>query len=501
MNPASPPPSHCTAGDTIEMIISHILPALLVASLSVKSLVGRWRVIHTKFSILLSSLSTAARYPHSTDNPLFVDLIPKILSTLRSLECLSSRCLDATLPGGKLHLQSDIDISSATLPPLHDLDILLRSGLLYNPNQHSSAIVLPLPLPSASRAELSLFIRELFARLQIGTIDLKAKALDSLLQFLSSDSQKLAPVVAEEGDITFLIRLLDPSSHSLIRDSATAVVSLLATASDASRRSLFDEGALGALLRLLDAGSLAVKEKAAAAIEAISADTSNAWAISAYGGVTILINACRPGGGSSTVQGLAAASLSHISAIDELRASMTEEDAIPVLIDLLASGPPSAWKSATLCLCSLAFFGGDEIRLSIVEGGGLRHLLQLLLDPWPSDPGLVEHALRAIHASLSHPPPLRPYQPRPRSSSICRISSVKEPPASSSPPRLSSATSYPTRTSRGPWRRAWPPLSKCSSPANLLVHKRPLLAPSSPSSPFDPIAKNSCMTRKAFLVL
>ncbi|XP_020582791.1 uncharacterized protein LOC110026256 [Phalaenopsis equestris] len=410
MSPASPPlstPPPTFSGDTLDLILNRLLPTLLVTALSARSLVGRWRLLHSKLSVLLSSLSAAASAssaPYSSANPLFTDLLPNLLTTLRSLESLSSRCLDPTLPSGKLHLQSDLDIATASLSlHIHDLELLLRSGLLNQPNPHSTAIVLSLPSSSASRADLSLFVRDLFARLQIGAIDLKIKALDSLLQFLESDPPKLAPVVAQEGDLSSLIRLLDPSSHSLIRDSAATAVSLLATASATSRHILFDEGALGPLLRVLETGSLAVKEKAAAAVEVITADTTNAWAVAAYGGVSILINACRPGSGSPSIQSLAASSLNYISSIDGLRDSIAEEGAVPVLIDLLSSGSPSASKNAALCLWSLASFGGEAIRVSIVEEGGLRNLLQLLSDfSLSSDPDISEHTLRAIHAlSLS----------------------------------------------------------------------------------------------------
>ncbi|WOL08812.1 protein CELLULOSE SYNTHASE INTERACTIVE 1 [Canna indica] len=113
-----------------------------------------------------------------------------------------------------------------------------------------AAIVLPLPDPSASRAELAFFVRNLFARLQIGALDLKQKTLDSLLELLASDLAKLSRVVAEEGDLPYLLRLLDSPTHFVLRDCAAAAVSLLAAASDASRRAIFDEGALGSLLRL-----------------------------------------------------------------------------------------------------------------------------------------------------------------------------------------------------------------------------------------------------------
>ncbi|WOK93618.1 hypothetical protein Cni_G02318 [Canna indica] len=79
------------------------------------------------------------------------------------------------------------------------------------------------------------------------------------------------------------------------------MVSLLASASNASRRAIFDEGTLGPLLHLLDSGSLVLKERVAAAIQAMIADPACAWALSAYGGVSILIAASCPSSGSPAV--------------------------------------------------------------------------------------------------------------------------------------------------------------------------------------------------------
>ncbi|WOK98453.1 protein CELLULOSE SYNTHASE INTERACTIVE 1-like [Canna indica] len=77
-----------------------------------------------------------------------------------------------------------------------------------------ATIVLPLPGPSASRAELAFFVRDLFVCLQIGALDLKQKVLDSLLELLAFDLAKLSRVAAEEGDLPYLLRLLNSSAIS-----------------------------------------------------------------------------------------------------------------------------------------------------------------------------------------------------------------------------------------------------------------------------------------------
>ncbi|KAG6484860.1 uncharacterized protein LOC122012294 [Zingiber officinale] len=394
--PASP-------AETLELILRRLLPFLLSAALSARTLVGRWRLLHSKLSLLLAALSDAAGSPHWPSNQLFSDhLLPSLLSTLRTLRSLSAVCLDQDLPGGKLRLQSDVDIATSGLSlHLHDLHLLLRSGLLHHdgslasPADDSAAIVLPLPAPSASRAVLALFVRDIFARLQIGALDLKGKALDSLLELLATDPAKISRLVVEEGDLPLLLRLLDPSAHSLLRDRTAAVISILATASDASRHAVFEEGALGPLLRLLDSGPAVLKERAAIAIHALTADHGCAWTVSAYGGVSILVAACHSGSGSPSVQALAAGSLNNAAAIDDVRAAMVEEGAVSVLIELL-SGNLEAQKNAALCLASLAAMGGEEIRNAILQENGLTRLLQLLRVA--SDPEAIDHALKAISA-------------------------------------------------------------------------------------------------------
>ena len=122
---------------------------------------------------------------------------------------------------GKLLMQSDIDMASASLSQsLHDLDLLLQSGVLH----HSNAIVLSHPGPSSTKEDLGFFVRDLFTRLQIGGIKFKKKALESLLQLLAQDDNSPA-FVAKEGNIGYLIHLLD-FNDNLIREHASEVRSV-----------------------------------------------------------------------------------------------------------------------------------------------------------------------------------------------------------------------------------------------------------------------------------
>jgi Armadillo/beta-catenin-like repeat len=275
--------------------------------------------------------------------------------------------------------------------------LLLKSGLLSHQQDSPHAIVLPLPGPTASKADILLFIRDAFARLQIGNLDIKLKALDSLLVLLQSDPAKLSPVVTAEGDVTVLLRLLDLSIHSHLIDRAASVVSLLATSSASSCHAVFNEGGLGPLLRLIESGSITARHRAAAAVEAITVDPARAWAISAYGGITVLINACRSGSGSpSSLKSLIVSSLKNVASLEDVRIAIFEEGGIPVLINLLTSDSIDAQKSAAVCLWSLASAGGDEMCVAIIHESGLSHLLHFLYSA--SNQELQENALRAIHA-------------------------------------------------------------------------------------------------------
>ncbi|KAM3274442.1 hypothetical protein ACQJBY_043501 [Aegilops geniculata] len=396
--PPSPSPPPPAAADALAQILHALLPPLLLAAASANALHSRWRALHATLLALQSSLVSAPA--PAAGHPLFADLVASLLPALRSLHALSARCQDPALPGGRLRLQSDLDIAASSLTLLlHDLSLLLRSGLLSVDSSASSpnAIVLQVPAAAASRSDKSLFIRDAFARLQIGGLDLKLKALASLLELLGNDpAAEAANIVAADGDVAALLRMLDASAHSALRDRAAAVVALLATACGASRKAVFDEGGLGPLLRVLDSASApATRERAVVAIEAITADAGSSWAVSAYGGVSILINACRPGSGSLAVQALAVAAIKNVVSIDDVRSALVEEGGVPVLVDLLASGTTDTQKNAALCLWSIVSMGDLETQQQIVQDGALPPLLQAL--HITTDLDLQNSVLRAIH--------------------------------------------------------------------------------------------------------
>ncbi|TQD80491.1 hypothetical protein C1H46_033954 [Malus baccata] len=290
-------------------------------------------------------------------------------------------------------MQSDLDMASSSLTnQLRDLDLLLRSGVLHQ----SNAIVLSHPAPGSDKEDLAFFIRDLFTRLQIDGVEFKKKALESLLQLLNGGDDKSPGLVAREGNVAYLIHLLDFHQQPSVREQAILAVCLLASADDeSSRKAVFEEGGLGPLLRILESGSTHLKEKAVMAVEALTADPENAWAVSAYGGVSVLIEACRSG--SPATRTHAAGAIRNIANVEEIKIALGEEGAVPVLIQLLLSGTFTAQEKSANCIAILA--SSDEyFRALIIRERALQRLMHLIQDLPSSD--TLEHVLRAI-TSLS----------------------------------------------------------------------------------------------------
>ncbi|TYI20180.1 hypothetical protein ES332_A07G218200v1 [Gossypium tomentosum] len=324
-------PSGPQPPQTLLDLITTVLSLLLLSSLTVCSF------LYT----LQSSLSSISESPHWDDNSLLHTLFPSLLSTLQRLKPLSDQCTLSSFTGGKLVMQSDLDIASSSLSThLHDLDLLLRSGVLHQ----SNAIVLSHSGPGSYKDDLGFFIRDVFTRLQIGGIEFKKKALESLLQLLNKDEKSTA-VVAKEGNIGYLISLLEVNT-----------VSMLASSSQDSRKIIFEEGRLGPLLRILET------------------------------------EACRSG--SQPIQTHAVGALRNVAYVEDIRLALGEEGAVPVLVQLLVSGNTATQEKVANCLSILAS-SGEYCRALIIQEKGLPRLMHMIQDLSNSD--TIEHVLRTIY--------------------------------------------------------------------------------------------------------
>ncbi|EPS62253.1 hypothetical protein M569_12537, partial [Genlisea aurea] len=373
--------------------ITRLLDVLIPASVSVGCFGSRWKIIGSRLASLKSLIAEISDSAHWSENPLLVPILPEALSTLSRVEMLCRYCYDdSAISRGKLLMQSDLDMASGWLSKhINDLDLLLRSGVL----QKSTAIVLSRPEASSSKEEIGFFIKDLFTRLQIGCLDFKKEALNSLIELLLED-KKSAFLVAHEGNLGCLIQLLDPNADFSIRELSVATVSLLASAGDLPRKCVFNEGALGPLLRIIDSGSMPMKEKAAMAVEFITSDPDNAWAISAYGGIPIMIQLCKSG--SLVAQSHAVGVVRNIATTEDVRMDLAEEGIVPVLMQLLNSGSPLVQGKAANCVSILASTN-DHFSGLLQQAKCLQRLLQSFEECSVSD--TLEQILRAIYSLSS----------------------------------------------------------------------------------------------------
>ncbi|KAH9313705.1 hypothetical protein KI387_022332 [Taxus chinensis] len=378
-------PEQCLA------VIEQLLPLLLITCSQIKVFIGRWQIIRTRLDALKVCITDVSESPHWTENELLTDLLPGVHATLLQTRELTRRCTDGSY-NGKLLMQSDLDVVATKIKlHVHDLDLLIKTGVL----KQSNAIVLAQPGPGAGREEVCLFARDLFARVQIGHTDFKRKALESLVLLLTEDP-KNALLVAQEGDMACLVHVLECSSNAL-KDLAVVAVAVLAQ-TDGCRHGLVVEGALGPLVRMLETGGSACKEKAAVAIEGFTRDGENAWALAAYGGVPALIEVCRTG--ATGARAPAAGALRNVAGVEEIRKAMAEEGAIAVLLNLASSDSIHAQENAIECLYALAS-NDEKMRQMIAGEGGIQSLLGLLSEPaTPKSQELIIRAINSLSASI-----------------------------------------------------------------------------------------------------
>ncbi|KAK5819915.1 hypothetical protein PVK06_024949 [Gossypium arboreum] len=256
-------------------------------------------------------------------------------------------------------MQSDLDITSSSLSThLHDLDLLLRSGVLHQ----SNAIVLSHSGPGSYKDDLGFFIRDVFTRLQIGGIEFKKKALESLLQLLNKDEKSTA-VVAKEGNIGYLISLLEVNSQPLIREQAVCFSS--------------------------------VDKRPPLLLKQSPPIPKTPGQFQHTGGGSALIEACRSG--SQPIQTHAVGALRNVASVEDIRLALGEEGAVPVLVQLLVSGNTATQEKVANCLSILAS-SGEYCRALIIQEKGLPRLMHMIQDLSNSD--TIEHVLRTI-CSLS----------------------------------------------------------------------------------------------------
>ncbi|KAM3322878.1 hypothetical protein BC332_01302 [Capsicum chinense] len=367
-----------------------LVPVALEKAKEVKGFPGRWRMIISKLEQIPNRLSDLSSHPFFSKNALCKEQLQAVSKTLNEVVELTEKCMKEKYEG-KLRMQSDLDALSGRLDlNLRDCGLLIKSGVL-------GEVTLPSSVASTSAApEVVVYgnLRELLARLQIGHLEAKHKALDSLLEVMKEDEKNVLAVLGR-SNIAALVQLLTATSPRMREKTVTVICSLAESGS--CENWLVSEGVLPPLIRLVESGTTVSKEKATISLQRLSMTAETARSIVGHGGIRPLIEICQTG--DSVSQAAAACTLKNISAVPEVRQALAEEGIIKVMINLLDCGILLGSKEyAAECLQNLTS-GNEDLRRSVVSEGGIRSLLVYLDGPLPQESAVG--ALRNLVGSVS----------------------------------------------------------------------------------------------------
>ncbi|KAL2478807.1 ARM repeat superfamily protein [Forsythia ovata] len=367
-----------------------LVPVAIEKAQEVKGFPRRWKMIIEKLEQIPSRLSDLSCHPCFSKNALCIEQLQTVLKTLREAIELADLCVKQKYEG-KLRMQSDLDALSGKLDlNLRDCGLLIKTGVLGEVTLPSAVASTTTEPEAASLGN----VRELLARLQIGHLEAKHRALDNLVEVMKEDEKNVLAVLGR-SNIAALVQLLTATSPR-IREKTVTVICLLAE-SGSYENWLVSEGVLPPLIRLVEFGSAVGKEKATICLQRLSMSSETARSIVGHGGVGPLIEICRTG--DSVSQAAAACTLKNISSVPEVRQTLADEGIIKVMINLLDCGILLGSKEcAAECLQNLTSTN-DNLRRSVIEEGGIRSLLAYLDGPLPQESAVG--ALRNLVGSIS----------------------------------------------------------------------------------------------------
>ncbi|KAJ8900326.1 hypothetical protein K2173_024966 [Erythroxylum novogranatense] len=378
---------------SVEDWLSHaqeLVPVALEKARDVKVFPGKLKMIISKLDQIPTCLSDLSSHPCFSKNALCKEQLQAVSKTLKEIIELADLCI-REMYGGKLRMQNDLDSLSGKLDlNLRDCGLLIKTGVL-------GEVTVPLAVAGSSiepESAINSNIRELLARLQIGHLEAKHRALDSLLDVMKEEEKTVLTVLGR-SNIAALVQLLTATSPRIREKTVTVICSLAESGS--CENWLVSEGVLPPLIRLVESGSAVGKEKAAISLQRLSMSTETARAIVGHGGIRPLIEMCQTG--DSVSQAASACTLKNISAIPEVRQNLAEEGIVQVMITLLDCGILLGSKEyAAECLQNLTA-SNDNLKRAVISEGGIRSLLAYLDGPLPQESAVG--ALRNLVASVS----------------------------------------------------------------------------------------------------
>ena len=168
------------ADQTVEEWLSHaqeLVPVAIDKARQVKGFPGRWKMIISRLEQVPTRLSDLSSHPCFSKNTLCKEQLQTVSKTVNEAIGLADICIQEKYEG-KLQMQSDLDSLSGKLDlNLRDCGLLIKTGVLGETTITTASCVSSNP-SSESKDSLQVNIKELLARLQIGHLEAKHKALD-----------------------------------------------------------------------------------------------------------------------------------------------------------------------------------------------------------------------------------------------------------------------------------------------------------------------------------
>ncbi|KAJ6710060.1 ARM REPEAT SUPERFAMILY PROTEIN [Salix koriyanagi] len=346
-----------------------LVPVAVDRAREVKGFPGRWKMIISKLEQIPSCLSDLSSHPCFSRNSLCKEQLQAVSKTLKEAIELAVLCMGENY-WGKLRTQSDLDALSGKLDlNLRDCGLLIKTRML-------GEATMPLAVAGSStepEAGIHSNTRELLARLQIGHLEAKHRALDTLVEVMKEDEKTVLAVLGR-SNVAALVQLLTATSPCIREKTVTAICSLAESGS--CENWLVSEGVLPPLIRLVESGSTVGREKATISLQRLSMSAETARAIAA-----------------------AACTLKNISAVPEVLQDLAEEGIVKVMINLIDCGILLGSKEyAAECLQNLTA-SNDNLKRAVISEGGIRSLLVYLDGPLPQESAVG--ALRNLVSSVS----------------------------------------------------------------------------------------------------
>lgn len=389
------------------------ISSLVSASLSATLFPLKWQLIRDRLNRLhagLADITVPAGDESGEDRcEEFANLLRDVAAAAREARELVPRSQGRHYGGGKLRLRSDLDVLAAALDAhVARLDEVYASGAL----TRAQALVVPRPGAGATRDDVRFYVRDLFARLRVGGVEMRREAAAALTDALRDDEKCVRVVASDVADgVSVLVALLE-CPDARVQEAALEAVSVIA-GSDAHRGDLVVGGAIAPVVRVLDAGagSEAAKETAARVLCRLTENSDNAWAVAAHGGVTALLDLCTDHGASGGELVCAACRvLRSLAGVEEIRKYMVADaGAVPVLVSLSQRATDDAARIQAMELLAAIGSGDSSAREAVVQEGAVESLIRALDPscqqmPSSSSSKVREVALRAIDALCLSPP-------------------------------------------------------------------------------------------------